>query len=150
MKCWSPPEMNKKLDAIRNGLVDPMQQIAPIFMPTIRPGPSREIRGNFFLEEDPWSRDVRTDDLEEEQSEMVEEGVTEEKKKQWFGFEHFPCRGGTALKNCSVYCEWPKGSNGKEHFLRRSASERTRNWCSKVYYPKPSRVLRLLLVLDDR
>ena len=73
------PEMNKKLDAIRNGLVNPMQQIAPIFMPTIRPGLSREIRGNLFLEEDPWSRDVRTDDLEEEQSEMVEEGVTEEK-----------------------------------------------------------------------
>ena len=73
-------EMNKKLDAIRNGLVDPMQQIAPIFMPTIRPGPSRGIRGNFFLDEDPWSRDVRTDDLEEEQSEMVEEGVTEEKR----------------------------------------------------------------------
>ena len=73
-------EMSKKLDTIRNRLVDPMQQIAPIFMPTIRPGPSREIRGNFFLEEDPWSRDVRTDDLEEEQSEMVEEGVTEDKR----------------------------------------------------------------------
>ena len=72
--------MNKKLYAIRNRLVDPMQQIAPIFMPTIRPGLSREIRGNLFLEEDPWSRDVRTDDLEEEQSEMVEEGVTEEKR----------------------------------------------------------------------
>ena len=41
-------EMSKKFDAIRNGLVDPMQQIAPIFMPTVRPGPSREIRGNFF------------------------------------------------------------------------------------------------------
>ena len=73
-------EMSKKLDAIRNRFVDPMQQIAPIFMPTIRPGPSTEIRGNFFLEEDPWSRDVRTDGLEEEQSETVEEGVTEEKK----------------------------------------------------------------------
>lgn len=69
-------EMSKKLDGIRNGLVDPMQQIAPIFMPTVRPGPSREIRGNFFLEEDPWSRD----DLREEQSETVEEGVREEKR----------------------------------------------------------------------
>ena len=57
-----------------------MQQIAPIFMPTIRPGLSREIRGNLFLEEDPWSRDVCTDDLEEEQSEMAEDGVTEEKR----------------------------------------------------------------------
>ena len=72
-------EMSEKLDAIRNGLVDPMQQIAPIFMPTIRPGPSSEIRGNFFLEDDPWSRDVRTDDSEEEQSETVE-GVTEEQR----------------------------------------------------------------------
>ena len=73
-------EMNKKLGGIRNGLVDPMQQIAPIFMPTVRPGPSREMRGNFFLEEDPWSRDVRTDDLEQEQSETGEKGVTEEKR----------------------------------------------------------------------
>ena len=73
-------EMSKKLDAIRNGLVDPMQQLAPIFMPTVRPGPSREMRGNFFLEEDPWSRDVREDDLEEEQSETGKEGVTERKR----------------------------------------------------------------------
>ena len=73
-------EMTKKLAAIRNGLVDPTQQIAPIFMPTVRPGPSREIRGNFFLEEDPWNRDVGIDDLREEQSETVEEGVTEEKR----------------------------------------------------------------------
>ena len=73
-------EMSKKLDAIRNGLVDAMQQIAPIFMPTVRPGPSEEIRGNFFLEEDPWSRDVRKDDLEEEQSETGKEVVTEEKR----------------------------------------------------------------------
>ena len=83
------PEMNKKLDAIRNGLVNPMQQIAPIFMPTIRPGLSREIRGNLFLEEDPWSRDVRTDDLEEEQSEMVEEGVTEEKRSNGLDLKIF-------------------------------------------------------------
>lgn len=73
-------EMSKKLDAIRNGLVDPMQQIAPIFMPTIRPGPSREIRGNFFLEEDPWSKEVHTDDLEEKQSETVKEAVAEENR----------------------------------------------------------------------
>lgn len=73
-------EMSKKLDAIRNGLVDPMQQIAPIFMPTIRPGPSREIRGNFFLEEDPWSKEVHTDDLEDKQSETVKEAVAEENR----------------------------------------------------------------------
>ena len=42
-------EMNKKLYAIRNRLVDPMQQIAPIFMPTIRPGQAERSEETFFL-----------------------------------------------------------------------------------------------------
>ena len=73
-------KMRKDLDAIRNTFVDPMQQIAPIFMPTIRPGPTVDIRGNFFLEEDPWSKDVRSDELVEEEDERSDQEVAKECK----------------------------------------------------------------------
>ena len=74
LEIWVSPNMYRNLDTIRYGLVDPMQQIAPIFMPTIRPGPTADIRGNFFLEEDPWSKDEGTHDLIEEQDETLAEG----------------------------------------------------------------------------
>ena len=80
LEVWVSPKMCHILDTIRDGFVDPMQQIAPIFMPTIRPGPTADIRGNFFLEEDPWSKDEGTDDLIEEQDETVPEGEVKENK----------------------------------------------------------------------
>ena len=78
LEVWVSPKMCQNFVTIRNGLVNPMQQIAPIFMPTIRPGPTADIRGNFFLEEDPWSKDEGTDDLIEEQDETVAEGDVKE------------------------------------------------------------------------
>ena len=79
LEVWVSPKMCHNLDSIRDGLVDPMQQIAPIFIPTIRPGPTADIRGNFFLEEDPWSRDEGTDDIEK-QDETVTQGEVKENK----------------------------------------------------------------------
>ena len=71
--------MSEKLDAIRES-----QQLAPIFIPTIRPGPTPDNQGNYFLEEDPWSRGVLLDErLEEEgyriDEEKKDEGSTESK-----------------------------------------------------------------------
>ena len=80
LEVWVSPKVCHILDTIRDGFVDPMQQLAPIFMPTIRPGPTADIRGNFFLEEDPWSKDEGTDDLIEEQDEAVPEGEVKESK----------------------------------------------------------------------
>lgn len=44
------------LDDIRKEFKDPSQNLAPIFIPTIRPGSTLDNQGNYFLEEDPWSR----------------------------------------------------------------------------------------------
>lgn len=66
-------DLERKLNKISEEFKDPMQEIAPIFIPTIRPGPIADTRGNFFLEEDPWSND----DLEN----MEDEGNTEEDKE---------------------------------------------------------------------
>ncbi|KAJ7373649.1 hypothetical protein OS493_011258 [Desmophyllum pertusum] len=72
-------KMRDNLISIRTKFEDPSKQIAPIFMPTIRPGPTVGMRGNFFLEEDPWSKDVRIDDTDvEEEGEMVQEGRVED------------------------------------------------------------------------
>lgn len=73
-------KMCNNLDTIREAFKDPMQQIAPIFMPTVRPGPTADMRGNFFLEEDPWSKDVRIDDIVEQEGGMEDEGVAKESK----------------------------------------------------------------------
>lgn len=39
---------------IPSNFENPMCQVAPIFIPTIRPGPADNVRGNYFLEENPW------------------------------------------------------------------------------------------------
>ena len=66
--------MTAKLDAISRGFKDPSQSLAPIFIPTIRPGPTPEIIGNYFLEEDPWSKYSQSNDrLEDEDQNMVGE-----------------------------------------------------------------------------
>lgn len=65
-------EMSKKLNGIREKFKDPSNQIAPVFIPTIRPGPTPDIQGNYFLEEDPWSKNERS--REEEGEGMDAEG----------------------------------------------------------------------------
>ena len=60
-------EMSGELDAIRERFRDPSQQLAPIFIPTIRPGPTPDLQGNYLLEEDPWSKGLlMAEQLEEE------------------------------------------------------------------------------------
>ena len=49
-------KMSNMLYSIRDDCKDPAQELAPIFIPSIRPGPSDDIRGNYFLEDDPWSK----------------------------------------------------------------------------------------------
>lgn len=44
------------LDDICKEFKDPSQNLAPIFIPTNRPGSTFYNQGNYFLEEDPWSR----------------------------------------------------------------------------------------------
>ena len=71
------PQMTAKLDAISKGFKDPSQSLAPIFIPTIRTGPTPEIIGNYFLEEDPCSKCSQTNErLEEEDQNMVGEEFT--------------------------------------------------------------------------
>ena len=57
-------KMSNMLYSIRDDFKDPAQQVAPVFIPSIRPGPSNDMRGNYFLEDDPWS--VPKDESEEQ------------------------------------------------------------------------------------
>jgi len=66
--------MSEKLDAIRKEFKDRSQHLAPIFVPTTRPGPTLDIQGNYFLEEDPWSKGLLLDDSSEEKIEREGEG----------------------------------------------------------------------------
>ena len=71
------PKMSENLDTIREEFKDPSQHLAPIFIPTIRPGPTPDLTGNYFLEEDPWSKDPLLDDRVEEEGEKVGEDMKE-------------------------------------------------------------------------
>ena len=68
-------KMCDKLEAIRTESKDPSHHLVPVFIPTIRPGPTPDILGNYFLEEDPWSKSVLIGDRveEEEDGERVHE-----------------------------------------------------------------------------
>ena len=73
------PKVSDRLDEIRADFKDPSQSLAPIFIPSIRPGPTPEILGNYFLEEDPWSKGQRMNDsLKEKDKEVLGEEVSEE------------------------------------------------------------------------
>ncbi|XP_022793743.1 uncharacterized protein LOC111332633 isoform X1 [Stylophora pistillata] len=72
-------KLEGNLNVLHEEFKDPMQEIAPIFIPTIRPGPLRDIRGNFFLEEDPWSNDY-LEYVEDEGNSEEEKVMTEESK----------------------------------------------------------------------
>ena len=67
------------LDEIRDEFKDPSQHCAPIFIPTIRDGSSVDNRGNYFLEEDPWSRVSAEGIRVEEEAEEDEEQRNAEK-----------------------------------------------------------------------
>ena len=73
------PKVSDKLDEIRTNFKDLSKSLAPIFIPSIRPGPTPEILGNYFLEEDPWSKGQGTNDsLKEQDKEVLGEEVREE------------------------------------------------------------------------
>ena len=80
--CWEvliSPKVSDRLDEIRANFKDPSQNLAPIFIPSIRPGPTPEILGNYFLEEDPWSKGQRMNDsVKEKDKEVLGEEVREE------------------------------------------------------------------------
>ena len=72
------PKVSDKLDEIRANFKDPSQSLAPIFIPSVRPGPTPEILGNYFLEEDPWSKGQRMNDgLKENDKEVPGEEMRE-------------------------------------------------------------------------
>ena len=72
------PKVSDKLDEIRANFKDPSQSLAPIFIPSVRPGPAPEILGNYFLEEDPWSKGQRMNDgLKENDKEVPGEEMRE-------------------------------------------------------------------------
>ena len=72
------PTTCQTLDSIRADFKDPSQHLAPIFIPTIRPGPREEIRGNYFLEEDPWSKISRDGRRDEEDGDREDEEMKKE------------------------------------------------------------------------
>ena len=70
LKVLVSPVMSDKLETIRKEFKDPSQHLAPVFIPTIRPGQTSDLQGNYLLEEDPWSISKTMDDqLEQEKSE---------------------------------------------------------------------------------
>ena len=76
------PKVSHKLDEIRANFKDPSQSLAPIFIPSVRPGPTSEILGNYFLEEDPWSKGQRMNDrLKENDKKVLGEEIREENSR---------------------------------------------------------------------
>ena len=72
------PTTCQTLDSIRTEFKDPSQHLAPIFIPSIRPGPREDIRGNYFLEEDPWSKISGDGTRLEEESDRDDEEIKKE------------------------------------------------------------------------
>ena len=76
------PKVSHKLDEIRANFKDPSQGLAPIFIPSVRPGSTSEILGNYFLEEDPWSKGQRMNDgLKENDKKVLGEEIREENSR---------------------------------------------------------------------
>ena len=76
------PKVSHKLDEIRANFKDSSQSLAPIFIPSVRPGPTSEILGNYFLEEDPWSKGQHMNDsLKENDKEVLGEEMREENSR---------------------------------------------------------------------
>ena len=55
----------KLIDDICTSFTSCQVQLAPIFIPTIRPGPERSRTGNYFLEENPWDASEDETPIEE-------------------------------------------------------------------------------------
>ena len=76
------PKVSHKLDEIRANFKDSSQSLAPIFIPSVRPGPTSEILGNYFLEEDPWSKGQRMNDgVKENDKKVLGEEIREENSR---------------------------------------------------------------------
>ncbi len=71
-------ETQKDLDRICTSFTDCKTQLAPIFIPTIRPGPQQNRMGNYFLQEDPW----KTKNESESETENVDESALLEFKEE--------------------------------------------------------------------
>lgn len=65
---------------IHKEFIDPSHHLAPIFIPTIRDGSSVNNQGNYFLEENPWSRVSAEGIRVEEEAEEDEEHRNAEKE----------------------------------------------------------------------
>lgn len=48
--------MHNTLDSVCAKFRDPSQQLVPVFIPITRPGHTRDVQGNYFLDEDPWRK----------------------------------------------------------------------------------------------
>jgi len=57
-------ETKKDLDKICTGFTNCKTQVAPVFIPTIRPGPQQDRRGNYFLQENPWGGSHETGNID--------------------------------------------------------------------------------------
>lgn len=56
LKALVSSGMHNTLVSICKNFRDPTQQLAPVFIPISRPGPTPDIQGNYFLDENPWSK----------------------------------------------------------------------------------------------
>ena len=56
LKALVSSGMHNTLVSICKNFRDPSQQLAPVFIPISRPGPTPDIQGNYFLDEDPWCK----------------------------------------------------------------------------------------------
>ncbi|KAJ7373653.1 hypothetical protein OS493_011262 [Desmophyllum pertusum] len=70
-------QMHKTTQQISTCSRDITSQIAPVFIPVQHPGPSQEMTGNFFLQDDPWAKDM---DGREQDEASAEKTVEEEVK----------------------------------------------------------------------
>lgn len=68
-------QMHKTTQQISTCSRDITSQIAPVFIPVQHPGPSQEMTGNFFLQDDPWAKDM---DGREQDEASAEKTVEEE------------------------------------------------------------------------
>lgn len=61
-------ETQKDLDKMCTGFTDCKTQVAPVFIPTIRPGPDEGRKGNYFLQENPWGASHETANIDKSAS----------------------------------------------------------------------------------
>lgn len=68
-------QMHNRTQRIASSSTDIICEIAPVFVPVRHPGPSHDMTGNFFLQDDPWSEDMETREQDEELAEDKESQI---------------------------------------------------------------------------